>query len=71
MYPLGLGSSTLHFDWLCFLSGLCLLQKDISLMMDEDYTYPWVPGQISKLLAKWSNPSSVVVHPWNLLTWGC
>lgn len=34
---LRLVSTTLHCDWLWFLCGLSLLQKEVSLMWGEDY----------------------------------
>lgn len=29
-----------------FSSGIHLLQLEVSLIMDEDYTHLWVPGQM-------------------------
>jgi hypothetical protein len=37
---LGLGFTTLHFDWLwVFCSGLHLLQREVFLMRGKNYTY--------------------------------
>lgn len=46
MYPLGLGSTTLHFDWLwvyvristCCKENLYLLQREIFFMSGGNYT---------------------------------
>lgn len=46
MYPLGLGSTTPHFDWLYFSVMIYLLQREISLTRGEDYIYLWVQAQI-------------------------
>lgn len=45
MYPLGLGSKTLCFDWAWFsVVTSVYLQTEISQMMDGDYTSLLVKG---------------------------
>ena len=41
MNPLGVGSTTLHFDWLWFSLVVSVDSKEVSLVRDGDYTYLW------------------------------
>jgi hypothetical protein len=46
MYGLEWASTPCFDSVRLFCDGLCLLQREISLVSGESYTYLWVPGII-------------------------
>lgn len=60
--PLGLGSTPLHFHWLCFYVKAFICDREVSLMSVEHYTYLYEQGQIFRFILGRSIFRNIYVH---------